>query len=289
LPSRLGGHGAALFGSRCRSLFVNPYQIKLDGNQLGRSGHYSWYQSEESTEICVRLPCKVHARDAGCSCCCATCVASVVAQRVRAIAAWLVLDSLAVVFLVWRTLASKSSSGEVLPESFSVGSGGKLFAVVLVRVSLRTVSRSTVPWWFWWRFSQDLLVFFPGSPFVASGGGSSQECSVFISGHRYVDPMVRSVPFGWAAFWFCWRQSELLTGVSRVVIGNRILCRVLPAIEWVAGWLVSAVSRDKAVAPRFPIVIGLLSRRVFRSRQFCYRDALPGHNKGCRGALPVAM
>ncbi|MQL91316.1 hypothetical protein Taro_023926, partial [Colocasia esculenta] len=47
------------------------------------------------------------------------------------------------------------SSVEVLPESFSVGSGGKPFAVLLVRVSLRTVSRSTVPWWFWWRFSQD--------------------------------------------------------------------------------------------------------------------------------------
>ncbi|MQM18274.1 hypothetical protein Taro_051261 [Colocasia esculenta] len=25
--------------------------------------------------------------------------------------------------------------------------------------------------------------FFPGSPFVASGGGSSQECYAFVSGH----------------------------------------------------------------------------------------------------------
>ncbi|MQL88664.1 hypothetical protein Taro_021228 [Colocasia esculenta] len=37
---------------------------------------------------------------------------------------------------------------------------------------------------------------------------------------------------------FCWRQSELLTGVSRVAIGNRVLCRVLLATEWVADWLV---------------------------------------------------
>ncbi|MQM04873.1 hypothetical protein Taro_037679, partial [Colocasia esculenta] len=65
------------------------------------------------------------------------------------------------------------SSCEVLMEFFSIGSGrSKIspelccvrfwlllqpFAVVLVRVSLRTVSRSSVPWWFWWRFSQDLL------------------------------------------------------------------------------------------------------------------------------------
>ncbi|MQL97334.1 hypothetical protein Taro_030025 [Colocasia esculenta] len=80
------------------------------------------------------------------------CVASVVARRVRAVAAQLALDSLAVVFLVWRTLASQSrclaccvaplvercntylwllsawcwlvvSSSEVLLEFFSVGSG----------------------------------------------------------------------------------------------------------------------------------------------------------------------
>ncbi|MQM20200.1 hypothetical protein Taro_053215, partial [Colocasia esculenta] len=49
------------------------------------------------------------------------------------------------------------SSGEVLPESFSVGSGGKPFVVVLVRVFPMTVLCSTVPWWFWWRFSQDWL------------------------------------------------------------------------------------------------------------------------------------
>ncbi|MQM01882.1 hypothetical protein Taro_034640, partial [Colocasia esculenta] len=64
-----------------------------------------------STEICVRLPCMIRVRAAGCSCCCAACVASVVARRVRAIAARLALDSLAVIFLVWRTLAGKSRCG----------------------------------------------------------------------------------------------------------------------------------------------------------------------------------
>ncbi|MQM11546.1 hypothetical protein Taro_044451 [Colocasia esculenta] len=96
----------------------------------------------------------------GCSCCCVTCVASVVAQRVRAVVAQLAVDSLAMVFTVWRTVAGKSrcslchvaslvercdtclwllsawcwlavSSSEVLPEFFSVGSGGKPFVVVL--------------------------------------------------------------------------------------------------------------------------------------------------------------
>ncbi|MQM16563.1 hypothetical protein Taro_049521 [Colocasia esculenta] len=39
-----------------------------------------------------------------------------------------------------------------------------------------------------------------GSPFVASGGGSSQKCFVFVLGHHCVVPVVQSVPFGWAAF-----------------------------------------------------------------------------------------
>ncbi|MQM08401.1 hypothetical protein Taro_041256 [Colocasia esculenta] len=71
-------------------------------------GSLQWYQSEESTEICVRFPCMIRARGAGCSCCCAAYVASVVARHVRTVAARLALDSLAVVFLVWRTLAGKS-------------------------------------------------------------------------------------------------------------------------------------------------------------------------------------
>ncbi|MQL97030.1 hypothetical protein Taro_029715, partial [Colocasia esculenta] len=161
----------------------------------------------------------------GCSCCYVACMVCVVAQCVRAAVARLAVDSLAVVFPVWRTVAGKSrrsalgrlqciwvrsalllglsrcfvyrvallvdrcntclwllsawcwlvvSSGEVLPESFFVGSGGKPFVVVLVRVSPKTVHG---------------LRSFPGSPFVVSGGGSSQECSVFVSGHRCVAPV----------------------------------------------------------------------------------------------------
>ncbi|MQL74243.1 hypothetical protein Taro_006599 [Colocasia esculenta] len=73
---------------------------------------------------------------------------------------------------------------EVLLEFFSVGSGRSedYFAFV---------SAVALAGAFW---------FFPGSPFVASGGGSSQECFVFVSGNRCVAPVIRSVPFGWAAF-----------------------------------------------------------------------------------------
>ncbi|MQL77370.1 hypothetical protein Taro_009786, partial [Colocasia esculenta] len=109
----------------------------------------------------------------------------------------------------WRWLVVNSS--KVLLEFFSVGSGGSedrfapVSAVVVLPQSLRCaiglagafwrVFPRAVPWWFWWRFSQDRLAFFPGSPFVASGGGSSQECFVFVSGHRCVTLVVRSVPF----------------------------------------------------------------------------------------------
>ncbi|MQL68786.1 hypothetical protein Taro_001036 [Colocasia esculenta] len=77
--------------------------------------------------LSVLLPCMIHARVAGCSCCCAACVASVVARRVRAIAARLALDSLAVVLLVWKMLARQSRLRCIawLP-------------CVLVRISLRT-------------------------------------------------------------------------------------------------------------------------------------------------------
>ncbi|MQM07967.1 hypothetical protein Taro_040816 [Colocasia esculenta] len=57
--------------------------------------------------------------EVGCICCCAACMASVVARRVRAVAAWVALDSLAVVFPVWRTIAGKSKRGA--PGLFPVG------------------------------------------------------------------------------------------------------------------------------------------------------------------------
>ncbi|MQM23686.1 hypothetical protein Taro_056753 [Colocasia esculenta] len=60
----------------------------------------------------VRLPCKFCVRTAvGCSCCCVACVASVVSRCVHAVVVRLVLDSLAVIFPVWRTVAGKSSLG----------------------------------------------------------------------------------------------------------------------------------------------------------------------------------
>ncbi|MQL95356.1 hypothetical protein Taro_028028 [Colocasia esculenta] len=47
----------------------------------------------------------------GCSCCYVACVASVVARCVRAVVAWLALDSLVVVSPVWRTVVGKSKCG----------------------------------------------------------------------------------------------------------------------------------------------------------------------------------
>ncbi|MQL97264.1 hypothetical protein Taro_029952, partial [Colocasia esculenta] len=74
--------------------------------------------SNSESECCellylsVQLPCKFRVCAAvGCSCCCIACVASVVARCVRAVVARLAVDSLAVVFPVWRTLASKSRRG----------------------------------------------------------------------------------------------------------------------------------------------------------------------------------
>ncbi|MQM20960.1 hypothetical protein Taro_053990 [Colocasia esculenta] len=117
----------------------------------------------------------IRASVAGCSCCCVACEASVIARCARAVGAWLTLDSLAVVFLVWRTLASQSRGSQsssllVLAEVrfpqncvvlvsgcccialyaevhrlvalCSRGGFPELFVVVLMSVSLKTVSRS---------------------------------------------------------------------------------------------------------------------------------------------------
>ncbi|MQL69948.1 hypothetical protein Taro_002250 [Colocasia esculenta] len=67
---------------------------------------------------------------------------------------------------------------------------------------------------------------------------------------------------------FYWRQSELLTGVSRVSIGNCILCRVLPATEWVSGCTCGVVvpfgvPRVAGVSRRFlGLVLRLCLERV---------------------------
>ncbi|MQL97115.1 hypothetical protein Taro_029801 [Colocasia esculenta] len=183
----------------------------------------------------------IRAHATGCSCC-AACVASVVTRRVCAIEAQLALDSLAVVFLVWRTLSSKSrcsvcrvaslvehcntclwllsawrwlvvSSGEVLPKPFSVGSGGSEDCFMLVSVvtmlpqSLRCAVGLAGAFW----------LVFPEWCLGGSGGGSSLD--------RPLSLLAEVLP-----------KSALC--VSCVVVGNYILCRVRLATEWVAGWLV---------------------------------------------------
>ncbi|MQL77502.1 hypothetical protein Taro_009912 [Colocasia esculenta] len=114
----------------------------------------------------------------GCSCCCAACVASVVARRVRAVVARLALDSLAVTE-VHRLVALCSGGGfselfvvvlndalvvlvEVLPGLACVASV-VLLAVVFslmcaVRLGCVLVRFSQDgSWHFWWRFSPKLL------------------------------------------------------------------------------------------------------------------------------------
>ncbi|MQL68675.1 hypothetical protein Taro_000950 [Colocasia esculenta] len=90
-----------LYPSELRVVFCKSSgaTLGIPGEGSERSGRYSG----------VRLPCMILAHAAGCSCCCVACEASVIARCVRAVGARLVLDSLAVVFLVWRTLASQSN------------------------------------------------------------------------------------------------------------------------------------------------------------------------------------
>ncbi|MQM00462.1 hypothetical protein Taro_033196 [Colocasia esculenta] len=85
--------------------------MRISGSLAGvrEVGSLQLVSERESTEICVRLPCKFRMRAAVCcSCYYVACVASVVARCVRAVVAQLAVDSLAVVFLVWRTIAGKS-------------------------------------------------------------------------------------------------------------------------------------------------------------------------------------
>ncbi|MQL75650.1 hypothetical protein Taro_008040 [Colocasia esculenta] len=92
----------------------------------------------------------------GCSCCYVPCVASVVAQCVRVVVARLAVDSLAVVFPGWRTVAGKSrrSAPGCLRRiwGFSRDCFALISAVVVLPQGLRMM-----PWWFWWRFSKDRL------------------------------------------------------------------------------------------------------------------------------------
>ncbi|MQL76081.1 hypothetical protein Taro_008458 [Colocasia esculenta] len=201
VPVALAGEGLVIPTGPC-SRGSPPYFLQLGARRCGslvsdglqrRLWHRVVVSSSES-ERCVQLPCMIRARVAGCSCCCAVCVASVVAQCVRAAAVRSALDSMAVVFLVWRTLSR--------------------------------------------------------SPFVASGGGSSRECFVFVSGHRCVAPVIRSVPFGWAAFCqgvvpLAVHLAVALASLSRRSFPSFLsragrLC-VSPWLEWFASFLAPCV------------------------------------------------
>ncbi|MQL72521.1 hypothetical protein Taro_004859 [Colocasia esculenta] len=216
----------------------------------------------------------IRARAAGCSCCCAVCVASVVARRARAVAARLALDSLAVVFLVWRTLAGKSkcsvccvaSLGErcdtclwslsawcwlVVSSSEAEDCFALISAVAVLPQSLRCAVGLAGAFW----------RVFPEWCLGGFGGGSprtflcsSQECSVFVSGHRCVFPMVRSVPFGCAAFWCCFlgRASGCCVGqlaslfilsFSAALVG----LRVSPWLGWFVSFLVPCMLSQMVV------------------------------------------
>ncbi|MQL98378.1 hypothetical protein Taro_031088 [Colocasia esculenta] len=62
----------------------------------------------EVVEVCGFPARFVFMLQVGCSCCCVVCVANVVTRCVRAVVARLAVDSLAVVFPMWRTVVGKS-------------------------------------------------------------------------------------------------------------------------------------------------------------------------------------
>ncbi|MQM06282.1 hypothetical protein Taro_039103 [Colocasia esculenta] len=224
----------------------------------------------------VQLPCEFYVSAAvGCSCCCIACVESVVARCVYAAVVRLAVDSLTVVFLVWRTTAGKSRHALRHLSVVVVGLVLTGFAVALP-FGLRCIAwlpcvlglRCAVGFAsaFWRVFPEWCLGGFGGgsprtglhyfcssayygSPFVTFGGGSSQECSMFVSGHRCVVPVVLSVPFGWTAFCVsgrCTGQTALLFApkFSVVLVG---LC-VSSWCEWFASFLAPDVLLQMVVA-----------------------------------------
>ncbi|MQM00457.1 hypothetical protein Taro_033192 [Colocasia esculenta] len=108
-----------------------------------------------------------------CSCCCAACVESVVTRRVRAVAARLVLDSLAVVFLMWRTLLGKSS-------------------LVLAGCELWLRCIAWLPY---------VLVRFPRTICCCPGEGFSQDCFVLVSAVAVLPQSLRCAVGLAGAFW----------------------------------------------------------------------------------------
>ncbi|MQL91653.1 hypothetical protein Taro_024268 [Colocasia esculenta] len=266
----------------------------------------------------VRLPCKFHMHaTVCCTCCCIACVASVVARCVRAVVARLAVDSLVVVFPMfcvpcciagWCLLVV--SSGELLSESFSVGSGGKPFVVVLVRVSPKIVPCSFLsvavlpqglrePLWFSLPvrlsrcsvfcvlFGADvvvvllkLLAFYvfpmrvsglgPAWPVVLfQACGSLREAFGSFCGSACVWCPCRTTGMVWVrpsgdsgcrfrvlrvlrVHLLSLLDREEGLGVSRVAIGNCVLCRVLLATE-----LKALVGDPFPLFPSFPSLLSL--------------------------------
>ncbi|MQM08142.1 hypothetical protein Taro_040995 [Colocasia esculenta] len=185
-----------------------------------------------STEICVRLPYKIHVRAVvDCSCCCVACVASLVTRCVHAVVARSTLDSLAVVFPIWRMIAGKSRRslrhlhvvvvGLVLtgcelwsrciawlPGVLWVSQNGAL--VVLVKVLPRIVLLSLLAECAVWlgcilvRFSQD------GSwRFGVEVALLVVRQALFVACVQVVLVLRLAIA---SSIGFCWRQSRLLVG-----------------------------------------------------------------------------
>ncbi|MQL81609.1 hypothetical protein Taro_014079 [Colocasia esculenta] len=102
----------------CELLYLSELRVTISSNPSGSSdplvatrssGSLAGVREVGSLQLVCGFPARfVCVLQVGCSCCCVACVASVIARCVRAMVAWLAMDSLAVVSPVWRIVASKS-------------------------------------------------------------------------------------------------------------------------------------------------------------------------------------
>ncbi|MQL84655.1 hypothetical protein Taro_017165, partial [Colocasia esculenta] len=125
----------------------------------------------------------------GCSCCCVACMESVVARCVHVVVAQLALDSLVVIFPMWRMVAGKS----------------RLSSCSVCRVASLVKRCDTCLWllsaWCWLIVSSSEVLlesFSVGSDGTEVSPELTVPCS-FLS--VVVLPQGLSVSFGWAAFW----------------------------------------------------------------------------------------
>ncbi|MQM09130.1 hypothetical protein Taro_041995, partial [Colocasia esculenta] len=101
----------------CELLYPSELRVvicKFSGS-VGDDANFRVYGGGPGGRVVIvgmRLPCKIRVRAiVSCSCCCIVCMASVVTRCVRAMVARLAVDSLAVIFLMWRMVAGKSRCG----------------------------------------------------------------------------------------------------------------------------------------------------------------------------------